>query len=46
MVDGRVVMRDRQLLTLNKPTIIAQVARAMERLARRVPEQRIQLYNP
>jgi 5-methylthioadenosine/S-adenosylhomocysteine deaminase len=46
IVDGKVIMRDRQLLTLNKAEIIEQVNRAMERLAQRVPGKRIQVYNP
>ena len=46
IVDGKIVMRDRQLLTLNKAHIIEQVGRSMERLARRVPGQRIQVYDP
>jgi len=46
IVDGKVIMRDRQLLTLNKAEIIEQVRRAMERLAQRVPDKRIQVYNP
>ncbi len=46
IVDGKVIMRDRQLLTLNKSEIIDQVNQAMNRLARRVPNQRIQVYNP
>ncbi len=46
IVDGQVIMRDRQLLTLDKAEIIAQVKRAMQRLAHRVPGRRIQVYNP
>ncbi len=46
VVDGKVIMRDRQLLTLNKAEIVEQVNRAMQRLAHRVPGQRIQVYNP
>jgi 5-methylthioadenosine/S-adenosylhomocysteine deaminase len=46
IVDGKIIMRDRQLLTLNKAEIIEQVNRSMQRLARRVPSQRIQVYNP
>ncbi len=46
IVDGKIVMRDRQLLTLNRGEIIEQVNQAMQRLARRVPERRIQVYNP
>jgi len=46
IVDGKILMRDRQLLTLNKTEIIEQVSQSMQRLARRVPGQRIQVYNP
>jgi 5-methylthioadenosine/S-adenosylhomocysteine deaminase len=46
IVDGKIIMRDRQLLTLNKTEITEQVNRSMQRLARRVPSQRIQVYNP
>jgi 5-methylthioadenosine/S-adenosylhomocysteine deaminase len=46
IVDGQVIMRDRQLLTLDKAEIVAQVRSGMERLAQRVPNKRIQVYNP
>jgi len=46
LVNGKVIMRDRQLLTLDKREILRQVNRSMQRLAQRVPEQRIQVYNP
>ncbi len=46
IVDGKVVMQDRTLRTLDKAEIIAQVNRSMTRLAQRVPERRIQVYNP
>jgi 5-methylthioadenosine/S-adenosylhomocysteine deaminase len=46
IVDGKVVMQDRRLRTLNKAEIIEQVNRTTERLARRVPNKRIQVYNP
>jgi 5-methylthioadenosine/S-adenosylhomocysteine deaminase len=39
-------MRDRQILTLDKAQIIREVNRSMERLAQRVPDKRIQLYQP
>ncbi len=44
--DGRVVMRDREILTLDVDEIIDHVRDGMERLARRVPEARIQVYRP
>ncbi len=44
--DGKVLMRDRRLLTLDKAEIIARVGESVERLARRVPESRIQSYRP
>ena len=46
IVDGRVLMRDRRLLTLDKAEIIRQVNRSLERLARRTPASRIQVYRP
>jgi 5-methylthioadenosine/S-adenosylhomocysteine deaminase len=46
IVDGQVVMRDRRLLTLDKAQIITEVNKSMARLARRVPDKRIQLYSP
>jgi 5-methylthioadenosine/S-adenosylhomocysteine deaminase len=44
--DGKVLMRDRELLTLDKAEIVARVSEGMVRLSQRVPESRIQLYNP
>jgi 5-methylthioadenosine/S-adenosylhomocysteine deaminase len=44
--DGRVIMRDRRLLTLDLEEIKARVGESMTRLSRRVPESRIQLYRP
>ena len=46
IVAGRVIMRDRRLLTLDKAEIIRQVNRSLERLSRRTPESRIQVYRP
>ncbi|MEZ4657693.1 MAG: amidohydrolase family protein [Caldilineaceae bacterium] len=46
IVNGRILMQDRQLLTLDKAEIIDQVRRSMVRLAQRVPNKRIQVYNP
>ena len=44
--DGKVLMRDRELLTLDKAEITAKVGESMVRLSRRVPGSRIQLYRP
>lgn len=46
IVNGEIIMRDRRILTLNKAEIIRQVNQSMERLAQRVPNKRIQVYNP
>ena len=46
IVDGRTIMRDRKLLTLDKGEIIRQVNRSLERLSRRTPASRIQVYRP
>ncbi|ATB36337.1 S-adenosylhomocysteine deaminase [Cystobacter fuscus] len=46
MVDGRLLLRDRQLLTIDKERVLAEVASGMERLAQRVPGSRIQHYRP
>jgi 5-methylthioadenosine/S-adenosylhomocysteine deaminase len=46
IVDGKVIMRDRELLTLDRVEIVEQVNHSMQRLARRVPSKRIQVYNP
>jgi 5-methylthioadenosine/S-adenosylhomocysteine deaminase len=46
IVNGQLIMRDRQILTLDKAEIIRQVNRSMERLSQRVPGKRIQVYNP
>jgi len=44
--NGRIVMRDRVLLTLDLEEIRARVGESMARLSQRVPESRIQLYSP
>jgi|GEM_PF-3186596 len=44
--DGQVLMHERKLLTLDEGEIIARVGANMERLAQRVPNKRIQVYNP
>jgi 5-methylthioadenosine/S-adenosylhomocysteine deaminase len=46
IVGSRLLMQNRQLLTLDKPEIIRQVNERMLRLAQRVPGRRIQAYNP
>ena len=46
LVNGRVLMRDRELLTLDKPLIIEKVKERMLRLAQKVPGRQIQVYNP
>lgn len=46
IVNGEIIMRDRQILTLDKAEIIRQVNRSMVRLAQRVPGKQIQIYNP
>jgi 5-methylthioadenosine/S-adenosylhomocysteine deaminase len=44
--DGRVLMRDRSLLTLDMTEIKARVGETMKRLSRRIPDSRIQHYQP
>ena len=44
--NGEVLMRDRELLTLDLEEITARVGEGMARLSRRVPDARIQLYKP
>lgn len=46
IVNGQIIMRDRRILTLDKAKIIKEVNKNMERLAQRIPEKRIQVYNP
>jgi len=46
IVNGQVVMRDRQILTVDKAQVITEVNKNMARLAQRVPGNRIQVYNP
>jgi 5-methylthioadenosine/S-adenosylhomocysteine deaminase len=45
IIDGQVVMRDRQLLTIDKEEVIEQVRSRMERLSYLDPEKRIQTYD-
>lgn len=42
--DGQVLMQDRQLLTIDKSEVISQVKASMERIAKKVPNARIQMY--
>ncbi|MFO7323874.1 MAG: amidohydrolase [Chloroflexota bacterium] len=44
IIDGQVVMRDRQLLTIDRDEVIAQVVSRMERLSYLDPAKRIQTY--
>jgi len=44
--DGRVIMREREHLTLDKDEIIANIEPRMERLRRRENAENIQTYNP
>lgn len=44
IVNGQVLMQARQLLTLDKERIVQEVRRSMVRLAQRVPQNRIQVY--
>lgn len=42
--DGQVLMKDRQLLTIDKAEVVEQVRLGMVRLAEKVPNARIQVY--
>ena len=44
--DGKVLMHEGKLLTLDEGEIVRQVKAGMERLAQRQPDKRIQIYNP
>ncbi|MBI1282411.1 MAG: amidohydrolase family protein [Anaerolineaceae bacterium] len=44
--DGQVLMDNGKLLTLDEAEIISQVKASMDRLSQRVPNKRIQVYNP
>ncbi|MDI3423305.1 amidohydrolase [Streptomyces luteolus] len=46
IVDGKVLMRDRELLTLDVPRIAAQLEERLPELTRRAPGRRIQDYRP
>jgi 5-methylthioadenosine/S-adenosylhomocysteine deaminase len=45
LVDGKVIMLDRHLLTINKAEVLDNVRAGMQRLAQRLPNKRIQVYN-
>lgn len=46
IVDGQIIMRDRELLTVDSEEVVTQARSAMQRLALRQPDRRIQTYNP
>ncbi len=46
IVNGKPIMLERKLLTLDKAEIIRQVNKTMDRLAQRIPGRKIQDYNP
>lgn len=46
IVDGRVLMGGRRLITLDKGEILREVGRRLPRLTQRHPERRIQTYSP
>lgn len=46
IINGDIVMRDRQLRHIDPARVVHQVNRNMARLAQRVPNQRIQTYQP
>ncbi|CAG1769463.1 partial 5-methylthioadenosine/S-adenosylhomocysteine deaminase, partial [uncultured bacterium] len=46
IVDGQVLMRDRELLTIDAGEAVEQARLSMQRMATRQPDRRIQTYNP
>lgn len=44
IIDGRIVMRDRVLLTIDKPRVLREVAARIERLTQRQTAQRMAVY--
>jgi 5-methylthioadenosine/S-adenosylhomocysteine deaminase len=46
IIDGRIVMRNRELVTIDSEEVVSQARSAMQRLAQRQPDRRIQTYNP
>ena len=46
IVDGQIIMRDRELLTIDVAEILAHVEVTKQRMTQRQPNRRIQNYNP
>lgn len=46
IINGKIVMRDRQLLTIDKTAVIHHLTTQMDRLSHRPDDKRIQTYNP
>lgn len=46
IVDGQVLMRERELLTIDAEEAVYQAQLSMQRMAQRQPNRRIQTYNP
>ena len=46
IIDGEIVMQDRQIVTMDVAGVVARANAAKARLAWRDPDQRIQTYNP
>ncbi len=46
VVNGQIIMQNREILTLDKAHIIQEVNKSMKRLAQRVSGRQIQVYNP
>ncbi len=44
IVDGNIVMRERQILTIDKSEVIGRVQASLDRLQQRQPSRRIQTY--
>ena len=46
IINGQIVMRDRQILTVDKAEVIYRVNQRLKRLQQRQPKARIQVYQP
>jgi 5-methylthioadenosine/S-adenosylhomocysteine deaminase len=46
IINGQIIMRNRELLTIDSEEVVVQAHAAMQRLAQRQPDRRIQTYNP